>query len=179
MVGSKVKLEMEDRTLTILGVNDELEAIRKYLFEEKEPLVDSFGRYLEMPDVGVEFYCLSLADDIYPTSFTAYCPMDLVLLDNGNMFNTKENALKYSNYKKAEMCLIKRMTELNDGWQQDYATRDSYYAVYFDSWFCKFKLVGDSTQYINDLLCFKSKEIGKQFIEEMEDDLKIYFRLED
>jgi hypothetical protein len=166
-----------ERTLKTLNVADEIEALQKYYVEEKKPLVDSFGRYLEMPKVGTEFYFPSLGGNIYASSFKDDC-LYFERLSNGNMFDTRENALAYNNYKKAEMRLIKRMTELNIGWEKDYTIRASYYAVYYSSWTGNFQLFMGDTHKYNNLLFFESEEIAKQFINEMGDDLRIYFRLE-
>jgi hypothetical protein len=147
--------------------------ISQRLNPKKEPLVDSFGRFLEMPE---HFYEIDQYTDAMSGRATGD-RFDCLDLSLGRLFDTKENALKYIAYKKAEMRLIKRMTELNDGWLPVYGLSNKRSGIYYDfeeSCFDVYPLYFTSNY---DLLLFKSEERANKFISEMEDDLRIYFRL--
>lgn len=95
--------------------------------------------------------------------------------ETGNYFLTREEAIKDIERKKARMRIIRRIEELNDGWEPDFEDEetDSKYYVSFKP--CREELgVSRTSRWLSLEPCFymKSEEIAEQMIREHGDDYK-------
>lgn len=145
--------------------------------KEQEPLIDSFGRYLTEPEYGMGYFYANSIGDI---SFRKWdgIKFDKKRFELLNCFISEEKAEKYIEYKQAEMRILKRVAELNDGWELSFSKGPEFYSIIsYD--------IGDKRFYVSNYkstkststIHLKSFKLAEQLISEMEDDLKIYFRI--
>ena len=150
--------------------------------KEQQPLVDSFGRYLTGPKDGTRYYVLNSFGEILVSNWKA-SDSDKKRLSKLSCFISKEKAQQYVEYTQAEMRILNRVAELNDGWEPTYTgvnnrTVDKKIYITYNSKGKNFEWL-----YVLWTICapfyLKTGELAQQLISEMEDDLKIYFRVED
>lgn len=103
------------------------------------------------------------------------CDFDDNLYAKGEYYPTEEEAIKDIERKKARMRIIRRIEELNDGWEPDFEDEetDSKYYVSFKP--CREELgVSRTSRWLSLEPCFymKSEEIAEQMIREHGDDYK-------
>jgi uncharacterized protein YfkK (UPF0435 family) len=90
----------------------------------------------------------------------------------------KEEALDYSEYKKAEVSIKKRIAELNEGWSPDWEKdiQQKYYIFYdnlreiLDYDYCY------TGQFLPNAFYLKDQKTARQIIYELEEELKLYLR---
>lgn len=90
----------------------------------------------------------------------------------------KEEALDYSEYKKAEVSIKKRIAELNKGWSPDWEKdiQQKYYIFYdnlreiLDYDYCY------TGQFLPNAFYLKDQKTARQIIYELEEELKLYLR---
>jgi len=100
------------------------------------------------------------------------------ILKHNQVFKTKEEALDYSEYKKAEVTIKKRIAELNEGWRPDWEKdiQQKYYIFYdnlreiLDYDYCY------TGQFLPNAFYLKDQKTARQIIYELEEELKLYLR---
>lgn len=100
------------------------------------------------------------------------------ILKHNQVFKTKEEALDYSEYKKAEVSIKKRIAELNEGWSPDWEKdiQQKYYIFYdnlreiLDYDYCY------TGQFLPNAFYLKDQKTARQIIYELEEELKLYLR---
>ena len=100
------------------------------------------------------------------------------ILEHNQVFKTEEEALNYSEYKKAEVSIKKRIAELNEGWSPDWEKdiQQKYYIFYdnlreiLDYDYCY------TGQFLPNAFYLKDQKTARQIIYELEEELKLYLR---
>ena len=100
------------------------------------------------------------------------------ILEHNQVFKTEEEALDYSEYKKAEVSIKKRIAELNKGWRPDWEKdiQQKYYIFYdnlreiLDYDYCY------TGQFLPNAFYLKDQKTARQIIYELEEELKLYLR---
>lgn len=100
------------------------------------------------------------------------------ILKHNQVFKTKEEALAYLDYKRAEVSIKKRIDELNEGWRPDWENdiQQKYYIFYdnlreiLDYDYCY------TGQFLPNAFYLKDQKTARQIIYELEEELKLYLR---
>ena len=132
-------------------------------------------------NIKIDHLELSSMDTTYATNMIN---MDLRYLERKNNLmkkeikKLKEEALDYSEYKKAEVTIKKRIAELNEGWRPDWEKdiQQKYYIFYdnlreiLDYDYCY------TGQFLPNAFYLKDQKTARQIIYELEEELKLYLR---
>ena len=106
--------------------------------------------------------------------------IDKHTFEMGNMFKTQEEAEKALKKQQAKIRVIKRISELNQGWLPNWNDiRESKYLVLYDG--MSKRLANEHYCYckkIDNNLYLKSEELAKQLIKEMKTDLLLMLEVE-
>ncbi len=100
------------------------------------------------------------------------------ILKHNQVFKTKEEALDYFKYKKAEVAIKKRIAELNKGWKPDWEDKSEDKCYVFYDTNTKFLIWCDALadKKLPDAMYLKSWKLAKQLIDELKSELLLFFK---
>ncbi len=101
-----------------------------------------------------------------------------IILKYNQVFKTKEEALDYSEYKRAEVAIKKRIAELNKGWKPDWEdeSEDKCYVFYDTNTEFLIWCHALADKKLPDAMYLKSWKLAKQLIDELKSELLLFFK---
>jgi len=170
---SKIKNEIAQARRDIALAEERLEKLEKELEEKKEKPQTVWD--LSVWDT---YYCIDMDGDISSHIITDYQSF-VWKRDQGNAFLTEAEALKEVDRRAAKTRILRRISELNDGWVPDWGNNNSKWFIYLgrrpNILYITYQV---SVQCHSDAWYLRSQEDAELLISEMGDDLKTLFGVE-